>query len=201
MASWYLFMSRLSSPSVCRWSALENPLSLVMALISSALPHLKLRYFYFSDITAFSSPSLDFLTRIVLRSPTMGERVFVFTKKKQGKKVSWIIFSTHANASLCPRWHVVEIFTLILLHISLRHNYPGEIYLRFCWSWWFFNKFDIIWVAVTPSKTGRQHDVTVRVDMRTGGRGLTVRWSCTIWISFTDLENCWCVGVGGSALG
>ena len=42
---------------------------------------------------------MDFLTGFVLRVPTMGERVFYFLKKRRGKKVSRIIFSTTTNAS------------------------------------------------------------------------------------------------------
>ena len=64
---------------------------------SYALPCLELKYFSFVDITGFRSPSLYFLTGIILRAPTMGERVCVFMKKRLDKKVSRIIFSTTAN--------------------------------------------------------------------------------------------------------
>ena len=93
-ASRSFFPSRLSSSSVCRWSALENAPPPITARTSSALPLWDLNYFSCSDVTGFRSTSPDFLTSILLRDPTMGERVFVFLKKRQGKKVSQIIFST-----------------------------------------------------------------------------------------------------------
>ena len=60
----------------------------VMAQTSSSLPRWELKYFSYYDVTGFRSPITSFLAGIVLRSPTMGERVFVFTKKRRGKKVT-----------------------------------------------------------------------------------------------------------------
>ena len=77
-----------------------------MTCVSSVLPHVELKYFSCADVTAFRSHSLAFLTNIVLRDPTTEERVFVFTKKGRGKKVSEIIFSIPANAS--PVSHVTR---------------------------------------------------------------------------------------------
>ena len=66
---------------------------------SSALLCLELKYFYCAYVNGFRSPSPDLLTSIVIRYPMMGERGFVFPNKRRGKKSSWIIISTPANAS------------------------------------------------------------------------------------------------------
>ena len=95
----YFYPSRLSSPSIHIWSELENTPPSVTALIISALPCWELSYLSFSDVARFRRTSLATLIGIVLRVPTMGERVFVFPKKRQGKKVSWIIFYTPTNVS------------------------------------------------------------------------------------------------------
>ena len=93
------FLPHIYSPSFSRWSALENTPPPITALISYALPHREFSYLSFADVTGFRIPSPDFLNGIIIRAPTMGERVFVFLKKRRGKKVSRIIFSTPANAS------------------------------------------------------------------------------------------------------
>ena len=67
---------------------MENAPPCVTAQTSHILPHWELKYFSCANVTGFRSPSLDFLTNIALRSPTMGERVFVFPKKRKVKKVS-----------------------------------------------------------------------------------------------------------------
>ena len=97
-ASQSFFPSRLfllASVGGRHWRMSPPP---VTALVSSALPRWELRYFSISDMKVFRSPGPDFLTGIVLRSPTMGERVFVFPKKRQGGNVSRIIFFTPVNA-------------------------------------------------------------------------------------------------------
>ena len=38
---------------------------------------------------------------------------------------------------LCPRWCVIEISTMIGLHVPLRNNSPEDISLRFRLLWWF----------------------------------------------------------------
>ena len=82
------------------WLALDNAPTPVTSRTSSALPCLDLKYFYCAGVTGFRISSPAFLTGIVLRAPTTGERIFVFLKKIRGKKVSLIIFSTPAKASL-----------------------------------------------------------------------------------------------------
>ena len=109
-ASRSLFTSRIYYPSIRRWSALENGPPPVTALISSALPRWDLSYFSFDGITGFMRPSLATLIGIVLRVPTMGERGFVFLKKRRGKKFSRIIFSTPANSS--PVSHVTRCINI-----------------------------------------------------------------------------------------
>ena len=94
---WASFPSRRSSLMVQRWPALKNPPPPAMTCVSSVIPHVELKYFSCADVTAFRSHSLAFLTNIVLRDPTTEERVFVFPKKRRGKKVFRIIFSTPAN--------------------------------------------------------------------------------------------------------
>ena len=69
------------------------------ARTSSVLPRWELKYLSCADVTGFRSPSPDFLTGIVFRAPTKGERVFVFPNKRRGKKFSRIIFSTPTNTS------------------------------------------------------------------------------------------------------
>ena len=133
MASWYLFLSRLSSPSARRWSAFENAPPPEIFWISTALPCRELRYFFCNDVTGFRSPSPGLLNSILFRATSMSERVFVFLKKRQGKKVSQIISPLPQTRPTCPRWRVVEISTLIGLHVPLRHNSPGNIYPRFWW--------------------------------------------------------------------
>ena len=95
----YFCPSHLSSLSIRRLSSLNNSPPPVTSLISYALPHFELRYFSFSDVPGFRSPSQSILISIVLRFPMIGERGFVFPKKIQGKSFYWIIFSTPANSS------------------------------------------------------------------------------------------------------
>ena len=98
-ASWYFFPSHSYSLRVRRSSTLENAPHPVTALISSTLYLWEIRYLSLSEVTRFRRPSPATLICIVLRIPTMGERVFVLPNKKRGKFFSWIIFSTPANAS------------------------------------------------------------------------------------------------------
>ena len=72
-------LSHLSS-----MSARRSPTP-VTAQIFSALACWEQRYLFFA-ITGFRSTNPDSLTRIVIRSPTMGERVFLFPKKKTIQK-------------------------------------------------------------------------------------------------------------------
>ena len=52
------------------------------------------------------------LTGIVLRAPTMGERDFFFLKKRRGKNVSRIIFSTPANTPPCVSGYALQKYPL-----------------------------------------------------------------------------------------
>ena len=61
----------------------------------------------------------------------MGERVFVFTKKRQGKKVSQIIFYALAYALPVSQVTHCKKSTLIGLYIPPRSNSPRDIYSRF----------------------------------------------------------------------
>ena len=99
VASRSFFPLRIYPPSVRMCSALENAPPPITALIGSALHHWKIRYLFFVDVTGFRRLSISTLIGIILRVPTMGERVLVFPKKIGGKKVSQIIFPTPANAS------------------------------------------------------------------------------------------------------
>ena len=65
---------------------------------------------------------------------------------------------------------------------------------------WFFGQIDIFRVAVALSKTVRQRDIPVRVGGWSRRRDLTIRWSCTILISFANIYGRWCGGVGGGGL-
>ena len=78
---------------------MENYLPSFTAQISSIIPRCRLMYFLLAEVTRFRIPYPDFLNSIVLITPTIGERVFVFPKKRRGKKVSQIIFSSPANKS------------------------------------------------------------------------------------------------------
>ena len=102
LASRSLFMSRLSSPNFHMWSWLDNSPPPAMSQTNSALLRWVISYFSCSEITGFRIPNPDFLTRIALRAPTMGERFFLFPRK--GKKFSRIILSTPANA-----YHVYQV--------------------------------------------------------------------------------------------
>ena len=84
--SQYLFLSRCYSLRVRMWLALDNAPTPVTSRTSSALPCLDLKYFYCAGVTGFRISSPAFLTGIVLRAPTTGERIFVFLKKIRGKK-------------------------------------------------------------------------------------------------------------------
>ena len=92
-------LSCLSSPSVHGWLELENAPPPVTALIGFALSLWEIRYFSLPDVTGFRIPNPAILIGIVLRFPMMGERIFVFPKKRQGKKFSQMIFSNPVNAS------------------------------------------------------------------------------------------------------
>ena len=62
------------------------------------LARLKLGQFSFAEVAVFRRPRPDLLTDILLRGPTMGERVFDFLKKDRGKKVTQRILPTPVNA-------------------------------------------------------------------------------------------------------
>ena len=128
-----LCLSRLSSPSIRRCSALENSPPPVTDLIIYTLPLWDLRYSSFADITGFRRPSPATLIGIVLRVPTMSERVFVFLKKRQGKFFPKSFSPLPWTHPPYLRWRVLEISTLVGLHVPLRHNSPGGISPRFCW--------------------------------------------------------------------
>ena len=79
---WYFFPLRLPSLRVLRWSTLGNAPPPVTDQTSSALPHWELKYLSYAEVDGFRSLSPDLLTGIVLRDLMMGERVFVFPKKR-----------------------------------------------------------------------------------------------------------------------
>ena len=91
--------SLLYSMSSRRWLPLENSPYPITAWINSVLARCKIWYFSFADVMGFGRPRINFFNGIVLRVPTMSERVLIFLKKMQGKKFSRSIFSTPANAS------------------------------------------------------------------------------------------------------
>ena len=93
------FPSRLSLLRVHMWSVLENAPPPVTSRTSSVLPRWELNYLSCADVTGLRGPRTDFLTGIILRAPTIGDRIFVFPNKRQGKMFSRIIFSTPPNAS------------------------------------------------------------------------------------------------------
>ena len=74
---------------------------------------------------SWPAPYLDLLQLV---------RGIFFLNKIRSKKVSWVIFSTPANASPYPRWRVVEIYTLNISRVQLQSKSPGDIYLQFFWS-------------------------------------------------------------------
>ena len=81
----FFFLSILYSLSSRSWSPLENTPSLVTSWINYVIEHFKLLYFSFMDVTRFRSPTPAFLTSIVLRVPTIGERFFSFQIKGRSK--------------------------------------------------------------------------------------------------------------------
>ena len=50
------------------------------------LARYQLKYFLFAEVNGFRRLRLDFLTGIVLRVPTMDDRVFDFPRKRRGKR-------------------------------------------------------------------------------------------------------------------
>ena len=90
----HAFLPRAQEDDPC-WK-----MHLTLSQIKLPLCLLVPRYFLFADVTGFMRTNPDFLTAIVLRDPTMGERDFLFPIKLWGKNVSWIIFSTPSNAPL-----------------------------------------------------------------------------------------------------
>ena len=95
----FFFLSHIYSFRVRKWLALENAPPNFTTRTSSVLLRWDINYFSCAYITGLRHPSTGFLVGIVIRDPTMGERVFVFPKKRRGKKVYQIIFSTPANTS------------------------------------------------------------------------------------------------------
>ena len=84
--------------------ALEGGWRWIMILLPSCpklvpLFSMRTEVLSFSDVTGFSSTNPYLFTSIVLRAPTMVERVFVFMKKRQVKKVYQTNFFTPANSS------------------------------------------------------------------------------------------------------
>ena len=129
------WLERLSSPSVCRWLELDNVPPPVTDWISSTLLRWDLRYFYFSEVIGFSSPIPAVLINILLRDPTMGERGFVFLKKRRVNRFPASSSPLTQTHPLCPRSCVAEISTLIGFRIPPRRNSPGGISPWFWWSW------------------------------------------------------------------
>ena len=69
----------------------------------------------------------DFFTGILLRVPTMGERVLTLRRKGKAKRftiTSSPLALTHLSYSVC---HVVEISTPIGSHVPPQSNFPGNI--------------------------------------------------------------------------
>ena len=102
-ASQYFFPLSPSSIIVRRCSALENAPSPVLSRISSALPLWELKYLSCADVSVFSIPSTVFLTGLLLRALTMGERVFFFQKKIRGKKNPESFTPLLQTRLACPR--------------------------------------------------------------------------------------------------
>ena len=135
LASSHIFIpSCHSSLSSRRWFAVEILLAPVTDPISLLFARSKLRYFLLSGVTRYCRPRPDFLTKIVLKVPTMGGRDFGFQKKIQGTKVLWRSFSTPANT--CPVSFGVlwKISIPIVLHKLPRRNSPWDISPPFWWS-------------------------------------------------------------------
>ena len=110
-----------------------NFASPVTARINYVLAYCKLRYFLFTDSTGLRRPRPDFLTGIVIRVPTMGERYFFFPKKRYGNffpRSPSPFLKTLLSYYL---WCVKEKFTPIVLRIPSCYNFPGNISPRFCW--------------------------------------------------------------------
>ena len=125
--------SRLSYLSTRRRSELENTTSPAMARINSVLAHCEISSFLFAYVIGLRRPRPDFFTGIVLRVPTMGERISDFTKKRRGN------FFPYSSSPLLKinlpyyLWRVVEISTPIGSHVPPLFNPPGDIYPRFFW--------------------------------------------------------------------
>ena len=94
----YLFPSRLSYPSLCRWLALDNAPLPVTDQTSYTLPQWEIKYFSCADITGSMSPSPVFLTGIILRAPTMGKRVFCLSEENMYKS---FFFEVQLRKYLC----------------------------------------------------------------------------------------------------
>ena len=60
-----------------------------------------------------------------------------FRRKNEAKRFPESFSSLPWTRILCPMWRVEEISILIGLHVSLQHNSPGDISLRFHWSCWY----------------------------------------------------------------
>ena len=84
-SSYFLFLLQLSYLSARRWSELENTPP-VMANISSALAHLRLTYFLFSDVTRLRSPITDLLSSILPISHMFCETDIFFSEKNMRHK-------------------------------------------------------------------------------------------------------------------
>ena len=98
--SCYFFLSRLSLLIARMWSEVVKTRLPLTAPISSLLARSKLVYLSSDDTTVFCRPILDLFTVNILRSPTIGGRVFYFTEKRRGKKGSCRKFSIPVNS--CP---------------------------------------------------------------------------------------------------
>ena len=101
------------------------------APISVSLVLIKIVYLYFDDVKGLCKPIPDFITRNVLRYPTIGGRVYNFPRKRQGKKVYCRIFAISVNVYPMYFSHVAERFTHIGPHKPLWRNSLEDTYLTF----------------------------------------------------------------------
>ena len=103
MTSQASFPSRCSSLRVHRWSALETPPPPTTACTISTILRVELTYFSFFYVTRFRSPSLSFLTLIVIIDPTTGRDFSYFWRKDEAKKFRKSSSPLLRTSLLCPR--------------------------------------------------------------------------------------------------
>ena len=133
-SSQIFFQSRLSSLSARRWLAVENSLSPVAAPIKLLLASIKLNYLSLDDVTGSCRPRPPFLTGIVLKVTTTGEKYLYFPKKRRGKRFPEEASPLPRTRTPCLFSHVTKISIMIWSHKPPQHNSPGDISPPFKWS-------------------------------------------------------------------